>query len=272
MGLCGPSAGETAAANAEAGFAQTMVQTFNTQLANQTATLGQINTNLQNLAAGNTPMGFSAADLSRLRGGAVTNTAQLFRNAMQRVSTTLAGQGGGGSSALTSGVQQQIFGDIAAQAAGKEAEQLTNIDLSNIQLGRENLLAATTGLEKMAELQSPEAYAGEAGSTLAKSFDAQHTMSMERAQALADIGGAITGGISAATGLAGGIGKAFSGVKSGMSAMANVGGGFGTPEAGSLMQEDVPMIQDVSFGGVPGTATGALPLDESAPAQFLGAA
>lgn len=241
MGLCGPSSGETAAANAESGFAQTMVRTFSTQLANQTATLGQINTNLQNLATGNTPMGFSADTLSRIRGGVVTNTAQLFKNAMQRQATNFSAQGGGGASALPSGVQEQVYGDIASAAAGKEADLLTGIDLENVQLGRENLMAATTGLEKMAELQSPEPYASEAGATLGKSFEQQHAMSEESTQALSAIGGLVTAGVGAATGLGalGSLGKVGS-------SYATTGGLAGTPSAGSLIPESSPVTGDLT--------------------------
>jgi hypothetical protein len=241
MGLCGPSSGETAAANAESGFAQTMVRTFSTQLANQTATLGNINANLQNLATGNTPMGFDAATLSRIQGGAITNTAQLFRNAMQRQSLNFSAQGGGASSALTPGAQQGVLGDIAAAGASKEADLLTNIDLQNYQLGRENLMAATTGLEKMAELQSPEPYASEAGATLGKSFEQQHAMSEESTQALSAIGGLVTAGVGAATGLGalGSVGKVGS-------SYATTGGLASTPTAGSLIPESSPITGDLT--------------------------
>jgi hypothetical protein len=254
MGLCGPSSGETASANNESAFAQTMSRTFSTQLASQTATLQQLNSNLQNLASGNTPMGFSADTLSRLRGGAVTNTAQLFRNAMQRQATNFSAQGGGGASALPSGVQDQVYGDIASAAAGKEADLLTGIDLENVQLGRENLMAATTGLEKMAELQSPESYAAETGSALSKSFDQQHTMSQEAAQGLAEVGGLITSGIGAATGL-GALGAAGGAVGS---SYGTTGGLAGTPTAGSLIPQSSPITGDLTppAGWSPGVTAG----------------
>ncbi len=203
MGLFGPSSGEQAAASQEAGFANTMLQTFNTQLAGQTATLGQLNTSLQNLAAGNTPFGFSPQVLATLNTQAMDTTAASFKNAQMAVSSKFAGEGGGGASALPSGVQASVFGDIAASAAGQEASELQNIQLQGFQVGRENALSQISGLETMAQLQNPEQYASQAGQGFTQAFSEQHQMGEETAQGIAAIGGLVSAGVGAATGLGG---------------------------------------------------------------------
>lgn len=203
MGLCGPSQQEVSIGNMESSFAQDLVNLTKQRAAGQASTISSISDALTNLAAGKTPQGFSPEILAQLQSGAITSVAGATTSARQAAANALAAQGGGAASALPSGIQGQIAGTIASNMGAEETKLLTDINLQNFATGRENYLSYISGLGKMAELQDPSRLASQATSAGGQAFDAAHTMSMESAQAAADIAGAATGIAEAGAGIYG---------------------------------------------------------------------
>ncbi len=203
--MCGPSGAETLAQSQEANLSQMLQQVYKDRFVSQTATLQELNTQLQSLAAGKTPQGFDAATLATLNTQAINTSAAQTRNAQQMVSNAVAGQGGGAANAagLTSGVQEMVRGDVAAKGATNLSNQLGDIRLENFQVGRENLIRSIAGNEALAGLQSPLPYAEAASGANEASFGMAKTIQQQKNQAWADVAGVVTGigGTAAKAGL-----------------------------------------------------------------------
>ena len=93
------------------------------------------------LSAGPGQSGYTPAELAALRSSAVTNTGNAYRNASAAAGERGAAYGGGTTvlpNGATMGQQQQIAEAGAAQTAG----ELTNIDIQNAEVGRQNWMNA----------------------------------------------------------------------------------------------------------------------------------
>ncbi len=93
------------------------------------------------LSAGPGQNGFTASELANLRSQAITQSGQAYRNAQQAAGERIAAAGGG-NALLPSGTTAQLQANIAQAGAGQTANELSNIDLQNAQLGRQNWLSA----------------------------------------------------------------------------------------------------------------------------------
>lgn len=106
------------------------------------------------LAAGEDQSGFSAAQFANLKSQAITNTGVATRNAQQAAGERGSAQGGG-TTILPNGAQMGQNAAIAEAGANQTAGELSNINLQNAQLGRENWLQAANILGGATNVYNP---------------------------------------------------------------------------------------------------------------------
>jgi hypothetical protein len=218
---CGPNNAETTAQSNEANLASTMSADFNSRFGNQSALISQLQNSLSPIVAqGPSQNGMSASELASLNSGAITSSAAAARNARQAAGNFSAGQGGGGTSGLQSGVTKQINASVDSSAANNLATQQNQINLANEQQGRANFFQAQGGLEALGGMENPEAFGGLANNSNASSFNEASQIEQQQAQKDSEIAGAVTSGLGLAgkfaAGAAGGGGLA--------GGLANLGG------------------------------------------------
>lgn len=218
--MCGPSGEETLAQQQEAGLSQMLDQVFQDRFASQTATLQELNTQLQQLQAGVAPQGFSSAEMAARTTQNINQNAAATRAAQQAASDAIAGQGGGAANpaGLPSGVQAAVRGNIAATEAANLSTEQNELQMESAAVGRQQQAATIAGLETLARIQSPAQYGSLASSATGQSFQMADTIQQQRNQVQADIAGGITGlaegGLTFASGAIGG------GLKGGLQALA----------------------------------------------------
>lgn len=93
------------------------------------------------LAAGPDQNGLSVPELAALKSQAVTNAGNAYRNAARATGERIAASGGG-NAVLPSGQSDALMRDVAIAGAGKTADALTNIDIQNKEIGRQNWMNA----------------------------------------------------------------------------------------------------------------------------------
>lgn len=222
---CGPSNSEQQLEASQASLAQILQQDYSTRFAQQSAALDALNTSLSPIvAAGVNQQGFNPAELAARTTNAINTTAGNFRSAKQEAQTTLAGQGGGGTSGLASGVDKQIQGSIASEAAGQLSQEENQIAQENYATGRQNFFAAESGQRALAGMYDPTAFGAEASKTGESAFSMADTIQQQESQKWADIGNMVGVGASV---LSGGL----AGAKTGSDGS---GGGFGGFMTGAL--------------------------------------
>lgn len=238
--MCGPSGQEELLASQEGSISTTLKNVFDERLATQKDILSQVQDSLGQLKSGNFPPGYSPAIMSTLQSRILNQTGAEARNAQQVAGNYFAGRGGGAASPLPSGVQAAVSGDIAATIGAKEADLLSQLQLKSYDVGRENLLKSISGLTALAGEEAPLAFGQEATSATNTAFGQAKTINQQKNQMWADIAGGVTG-----------LAKAGLGVLSGGAAnlipspTSTTGGLAGTPIAGSLSPEDMPIGGDL---------------------------
>src|ERR1700676_4802870 len=116
----GPSSAEQSIATNEQSLGQTLGDAFHEQFGQQEGVLGNLNQQLTPIAnLGPSQQGFSPQELAAMNSAAINNAGAAARNAQQQTGAILAGEGGGGTSGLTSGIEAQIRGSEASAAANE---------------------------------------------------------------------------------------------------------------------------------------------------------
>jgi hypothetical protein len=154
------------------------------------------------LAAGPDQQGYSAPELAALKSAAISNTGTAYRNAAAATGERIAASGGG-NAVLPSGQSAAIQGNIAEAGAQSTAGELTNIDIQNAELGRQNWMNAAGVLGGATNVFNPATGAGSAatGSGSAAMTSANDVYNANR-QAVGDVMTAVqSGGQIAATAL-----------------------------------------------------------------------
>lgn len=208
----GPSQGEEAAAAAQTSLTNNLNQYFNENMQNQQGVISKLNSSLSAMATA--PQGFTPAQTAALNTAAINNSAAANKNAAQTVGAELAGRGGGGSSGLESGIDQQIKGSIASSSANQLAGAENQIVQQNALLQQQNQKFGLSGLQALAGLE------GQTGTELggltqkgnAADFSNQDTLNQQEIAKQQSILGTVAGAaIDLGTFGAGGIGALGSG-------------------------------------------------------------
>ncbi len=191
----GPSAQQKQLTGNEAGLAQSFTSAFNQQFKDQGQILQNLNSQLTPIAnLGPNQQGFSPQELAAMNTQAINASGAAARNAQQAVAGSLAGRGGGGTSGLTSGIDQQIAGAVASSAANQLSGAQEDITQKNYEVGRDNFWKSTAGERSLASAYTPEAYGNLASSTNQSALQDENTLTAERkAAAFAPIGLAMKG-------------------------------------------------------------------------------
>ena len=146
------------------------------------------------LAAGPDQSGYSAQELSALRSSAITNTGNAYRNAATAAGERIAASGGG-NAVLPSGTTAAIQGDIAEAGAAQTAGQLTNIDIQNAELGRQNWMNAAGVLGGATNVYNPATGSGSAATGSGSSaMSGASTVQEANRAAVGDIMGVVQAG------------------------------------------------------------------------------
>ena len=178
---------------------------YGTLFGNQLGVLNSINKSLSPvLAAGPEQQGFSGPELAARNTAAINNAGAASRNAQQSVANFGAGQGGGSSSGLISGVQKQLQGAVASQSAGQLASAQNQITNENYAQGNQNYWRAQAGMDQLAAGYSPNAAQSGAISENQNSFGEAKTIQDQKLQEAQAIAGGITSLAGGALGMANG--------------------------------------------------------------------
>jgi hypothetical protein len=222
--MCGPTSQEEELQGQSQAFSTLLQGNYNTLFGNQLNVLNSINRSLSPiLAAGPSQQGFSAPTLAAMNTQAINASGAASRNAQQAVANFGAGQGGGGSSGLISGVQRQLQGAVASQSANQYANAQNNITLANYSQGNTNFWRAQGGADQLAAGYSPNSAQGGAISANQTSFGEASAIQQQQQQEDQMIAGGVTalamGGASFAAGAMNG-----GGLQGGLQALS--GGGY----------------------------------------------
>jgi hypothetical protein len=186
-------------------FSQSLMDIFKQQFPQQQGMLNFLNGKLQGMIQN--PTGFSSQDLSALRTNASTNAATQTQNALKASGATEAARGGGATSAVQSGVDKQIQGQIQAAGAGALSNNLSNIEVANEQQRQNNYWNAIRGESSVAEMENPQSYAGAADSAANTGTNAGTAYFNTQGPGIGSIMGGILGGAAGA--VAGPVGSAL---------------------------------------------------------------
>jgi hypothetical protein len=233
----GPSVQEEQNADQTQSFADLLKGNFSTEFQGQQKALGTLQNYVQRIATGDTGRGFSPELHADLAGQIVNAGAAQARNTTQAVQNAGAGQTFNGSTdssglARTRGTALQLKEQASSAAAGQTSAGLANLDIADIQAGKQDLLNATNAQKGVVDAYNPTAYAQLAGGEMKQAGEDYTHINQEKtqkAQAIAKLAmSAITTG---ATGAIGGIGALGAGESFGVG-VSDFAGGFGNALSG----------------------------------------
>lgn len=191
--MCGPSSQEKDLANSNADFSKLLQSNYQTNNGNQQSILSNINRSLTPIVnAGPSQEGYSPAEAAALNTEAINNAGGQAKNLEQIVNSSQAGKGGGGSSGLTSGIQQALNATAASSVANNLSSTQNQNLINNYNTGRQNYNAALAGEEGVASQYSPTALAGTAGGVGSNAFNEASTINQQKQQGESEIAGLAT--------------------------------------------------------------------------------
>lgn len=224
----GPSQEQKDLAASQAAFYKNLQAQQNQQFAQQSKLLEELNAVWGPIfQAGPSQTGMSAAQETALRSQATEGTGAEYAKAARAVNENLAARGGG-NVVVPSGADTVIRGKIATAAAADQASKNLAITDENYALGRQNWLAAASGLSGATlSAYNPTGYAGAATTAGNSAFNSATTIYNERkaASPWGAIGG-LVGGLAGS--FLGPVGAAL-GSKVGGWIGGAAGGGGGAP-------------------------------------------
>jgi hypothetical protein len=232
----GPSVQEEQNADQTQSFANMLQTDFSTQFKGQADAQNVLQNYVQRIATGDTGRGYSPElhqDLTNqiVQQGAanarnVTQAAQ-DRGAGQIFAGGAQGQGGTDSSGLAraGGIARQIGQQAQSAAANQTAAGLNQMNIADVNAGRENLMNATSQQQNVVRAFDPTKYAQLAGGEMQQAGSDYTHINQEKtqkAQAIAKL--AMSAITTAATGGIGGIGALGAGESLG-EGLSDFGGG-----------------------------------------------
>lgn len=196
--MCGPSSEEVSQQHELANFDNLLRNNYSLLFNKQADVLSQISNSLSPIiAAGPDAHGMSAEELHARQSEAVATSGAAAQQAEQAARLYSAGRGGGATSGVMSGIDQQIQAGIASQGAQAEASRLNQITEQDYALGREKFWRAEGGMHALAGELSPNAAMGGSIQGGEAAFQEAKTMSDQSNAMWKDIGSFVTAGIGA---------------------------------------------------------------------------
>lgn len=227
--MCGgPTDAETSQQHDLAGFDKMLEGNYSTLFNEQADVLSQLSNSLKPIiAAGPNAHGMSGEELNARQAQAIATSGAAAAQAEQAARVFSAGRGGGGTSGVMSGIDQQIQAGIASQGAQAEASRLNQITSEDFALGRDNYWRAQGGMNAIAGQLSPNAAMSGSLSGGEAAFGEAKTMADQSNQMWKDITSFATAGIGAAADIATGGGASLFGAFKGRPGSSNSPGSGG---------------------------------------------
>lgn len=119
---------------------------------------------LQNMVTN--PTGFGQDALAAMRTQAINNTASQFNPMIQQLKASLGSRGLTGGASPTSGIAGRDYGQLYAQEAGTQAQNLAGINIQNALQAQQNRWNAAGTLGNYAGILNPSAFVGGSGQAL----------------------------------------------------------------------------------------------------------
>ena len=191
--MCGPSGAEKSIAGQQQTFDKLLQNSFSDRFGMQSDVMAKLNAALSPIVeAGPGQQGFSPAELAARNTMAIDTTAGNYRNAAQAVGSSLAGRGGGGSSGLVSGIDQQIKASIASEGARALSNQENQITAENYATGRQNFFQSQAALNALGGMENPLGYGSEANQGSSIAFGQANEIQRQKDALAKDIAGGVT--------------------------------------------------------------------------------
>lgn len=223
MGGGGPSAAMQADAAKQSSLADEYHQDYSQLFGQRSDIFNQLkNSYSPIISMGAGQHGFTSPVLNSLNAQALNSAGAANTNAMQAARNYGAGQGGGGTSGLASGIQKQILGSIASSSANALGAQQGQIVQQDYATGRDNYFKSLQGAQNLASEMNPNQTGKLASGQLDSAYSSASNINDEKNVQQAALWGGLT---SLAGNIAtGGMSGAISG---GLSMLG--GGGKGDP-------------------------------------------
>jgi len=180
---------------AQANFSNTLMQSYKTQVAQQSGILSFLTGKLQPMI--DNPTGFDAKTLATMRTGATEGTAKSYAQSEQALHEAEAARGG---STLPSGVNAQLEAENANAGAGANEQSQQQITLADAQQKQQNYWNAVGALSGTAAQYNPTGYAGQATSGSGAVGDLGTAYKNSQSSQLLGALGGIAGGVGSAVG------------------------------------------------------------------------
>jgi hypothetical protein len=208
--MCGSNNDQSQIEASQQAFYKTLNDNYTTMFGQQQAVLSALTSTFQPiLQAGPLQAGYSPTQATALNTQSSETVASQYAAAQKATAQILAARGG--DSTLPSSVNANILAQNTNQYAAQRAQALNQNTVNNYQMGYSNWQNAAGVLSNVANLQNPNAYAGQAtgaGSAAGTTANqiAQQSNSVWNAAigALGSIGGAALGNFGGLAGMAGG--------------------------------------------------------------------
>ena len=198
----GPSGTEKTEAAQMESLSDILNANYQTTFGEQQQALQQLSGEIEKIQTGQTGPGMSAQETAARTAQIQNLAAAQARNVQQAVQNRAAGEGGGGSSGLTSGITRQIGEEATSAAQTQEAQQLAGLTGESYAIGRQEAAQTVGGLEALSG-----AYGGAAGQSVSgaigsgqAAFGEAKTIEQQQQEEAATIGGLAEGGLSALSG------------------------------------------------------------------------
>lgn len=238
----GPTQSAQDFSNRQNNLALAMNNDFSERFGEQSDVFKNLTSQLTPIAnLGPNQQGFSPQELAAMNSQAINNAGAASRNAQQSVGNALAGQGGGGTSGLVSGIESQIRGTVASNSANELASAQNQITQNNYETGRQNFWQSTAGEQTLANAENPTPYGQMAQSSLAEAQNSAAEIDKEK-QARSDSWGGLAKGLIGAGadvltgGLSGGLQGAWSAGKKALGSFT--GSQFGSSDTPDYSGEE----------------------------------
>lgn len=197
----GPSKQEESTAQQNSSLASSLDANYQQRFTQQSGTIQQLQSEINQIQGGNTGPGFGAAELAAKTSEIQNNAAASARNAQQATQNAGAGQTFGNTdSGLQSGIRKQINGQIASGAQTQEASALENLTSQNYAQGRANAMATESGLSALSGIENPLGYAEAGGQAGGQAFSEEKTIQDQKGSAANFIGGLLKTGLGFVSG------------------------------------------------------------------------
>lgn len=204
----GASSAEQGNAAAETSLAKSLQADFGTRFGEQSKTMQDLTSVISQIQSGNTGPGFGATEEAARTSNIINQGAAEARNVSQAVADKGAGQAfGNNSSGQASAIRAQLNQKALSAASADTSNALIKNTAENYQQGRINASQTAGGLEQLAGIENPEAFASGASAANTSAFQMNDKINQENSSG-GLFGSLLTAGVGlAGKALTGGIGN-----------------------------------------------------------------